>query len=189
VFLGLVVTIAVVTSRWWVEAHAEERSNQSRLLAVRRAAVLLSALVYCQILVGAVMRHGGAGLAIPDFPLAFGRLMPRDWSFAIAIHYTHRLGAVAVATVILVVFAKVLRTRSAARPLLGPVALLVALVGTQIVLGGVVVLSGKAVLPNTIHVGVGASIWATSLVLALKATRITSSSRRPAVRGPEESFS
>lgn len=37
---------------------------------------LLTALVYLQILADAVMRHLGAGLAIPDSPLSFGRLMP-----------------------------------------------------------------------------------------------------------------
>ena len=34
------------------------------------------AVVFLQLLVGAVMRHTKAGLAIPDFPLALGRVVP-----------------------------------------------------------------------------------------------------------------
>ena len=189
IFLGLITTLAVVTSRGWLEEHSEEGLHASQFEAIRRAAVSLSALVYCQILVGAVMRHSGAGLAIPDFPLAFGRLIPRDWSFAIGIHYVHRLGGVIIAATILVVFFRILRRALAVRALLVPSALLVVLVCTQIVLGGAVVLTGKAVLPNTIHVGVGASIWAMSLVLALNATRVTSHERRSAARAHQESIS
>ena len=42
------------------------------------------------------MRHTGAGLAIPDFPLMFGHLIPDHWSSAIAIHFAHRVGALLV---------------------------------------------------------------------------------------------
>jgi cytochrome c oxidase assembly protein subunit 15 len=53
-------------------------------------------LIYAQILVGATMRHTGAGLAIPDFPLMFGRLVPDHWDPKIAIQFAHRVGAVIV---------------------------------------------------------------------------------------------
>jgi hypothetical protein len=35
---------------------------------------------------GSAMRHMGAGLAIPDFPLAFGRLVPPLDSSAVVVH-------------------------------------------------------------------------------------------------------
>jgi cytochrome c oxidase assembly protein subunit 15 len=57
-----------------------------------------TALVFGQILVGATMRHTGAGLAIPDFPLMVGHVIPDHWSARIAIHFAHRTGAVVVAT-------------------------------------------------------------------------------------------
>ena len=47
-------------------------------------------------LVGATMRHTDAGLAIPDFPLAFGQLIPPHWDAKIAIHFAHRVGALVV---------------------------------------------------------------------------------------------
>ena len=42
------------------------------------------------------MRHTDAGLAIPDFPLAFGHLIPPHWDPKIAIHFAHRVGALVV---------------------------------------------------------------------------------------------
>ena len=47
------------------------------------------------------MRHTDAGLAIPDFPLAFGHLIPPHWDAKIAIHFAHRVGALVVTIVIL----------------------------------------------------------------------------------------
>ena len=57
-------------------------------------------LVYSQILLGATMRHTGAGMAIPTFPLAFGHVLPPVWSAAIAIHFAHRAGALVVLSAI-----------------------------------------------------------------------------------------
>jgi cytochrome c oxidase assembly protein subunit 15 len=53
-------------------------------------------MVYLQLVLGALMRHMGAGLAIPDFPLAFGRLVPPLETSAVVVHFLHRLGALAV---------------------------------------------------------------------------------------------
>ena len=47
---------------------------------LRRVALATTALIYTQILIGATMRHNDAGLAIPDFPLAFGHVLPPVWS-------------------------------------------------------------------------------------------------------------
>ena len=73
-FLVLVVTLAVVTSRFWFsQRQAAAGVDAAGLVALTSATTVL---IYLQILVGAVMRHIGAGLAIPDFPLVFGGLMP-----------------------------------------------------------------------------------------------------------------
>ena len=63
---------------------------------LRRVATATTALVYLQILLGATMRHTGAGLAIPDFPLMFGHFVPDHWNARIAIHFAHRTGALVV---------------------------------------------------------------------------------------------
>src|SRR5436190_5986380 len=62
VFFCLTIAIALFTSPSWLAGEA--RVDDSRL---RRMATITTALVYVQILVGATMRHTGAGLAIPDF--------------------------------------------------------------------------------------------------------------------------
>src|SRR5262249_24669037 len=74
-------------------------------------------LIFTQLILGATMRHQHAGLAVPDFPLAYGRIWPPMNSFAlerinseqpdrdqrksitafhIAIHMTHRLVALSI---------------------------------------------------------------------------------------------
>ena len=77
-FFCLTVSIALFTSRTWI-APAAPPVDDARL---RSRALGLTALIYLQILIGATMRHLGAGLAIPDFPLAFGHLVPPTWSHA-----------------------------------------------------------------------------------------------------------
>ena len=74
---------------------------------LRRVATATTALIYAQILIGATMRHTGAGLAIPDFPLMFGHLDPDHWDPKIAIHFAHRVGALVVTLAILATSAHV----------------------------------------------------------------------------------
>src|SRR6476646_11384754 len=92
IFFCLTVAIALFTSPGW---NAEDAPVDDGRL--RRLTTATTVAVYCQILVGATMRHTGAGLAIPDFPLMFGRLWPDHWNAAIAIHFAHRVGAGVVA--------------------------------------------------------------------------------------------
>ena len=95
----MTVAIALFTSPVDRFAAADDRGRRletpvDRVLA--RVATTTTALIYTQILIGAVMRHTGAGLAIPDFPLMFGHLVPPHWDPKIAIHFAHRVGALVV---------------------------------------------------------------------------------------------
>ena len=120
------------------------------------------------------------GLAIPDFPLAFGHLLPPVWTAPIAIHFAHRVGAVIVTSWMLFTVASVLR-RHPARPELTRVAwFLVIAVATQVTLGALVVLSAKDPVINTAHVATGAVVFATSVVLALR----LSQARLPSLAWP-----
>jgi cytochrome c oxidase assembly protein subunit 15 len=168
-FLCLMTTLAVVTARSFWGAPAAAASEIS---GVANLATATTGMIYVQILLGAVMRHNGAGLAIPDFPLAFGRLVPPHFDFKIGIHYAHRLGALTVALLVLWTAARVLSRFRAERTLAVPAAGMVFLVALQITLGALVVLTRKAVLPNTVHVATGASLLATSLVLSLYSRRL-----------------
>ncbi len=168
IFFCLCVTMAVTTSSWWRRPPRLDR----RARPVFQAAAAATGLVYVQILLGAVMRHSGAGLAIPDFPLAFGRLIPPSFDFPIAIHFAHRIGAVVVTAAIAVCVYRVARSGIVVPVVRLPGYALGVLVVAQITLGATVVLTGKAVVPNTAHVATGAAILATCLILALAAGRL-----------------
>jgi heme A synthase len=131
-------------------------------------------LVYAQIPIAATMKHVGAGLAIPDFPLAFGRLVPPLRLMAseqIAVHFLHRTWAL-VATVGLFLTAWRIWTRHAERQeLTRPAALAPLLVLVQVSLGGLVVLSGRNLVIDTLHLATAALVLATSVVIALRAFR------------------
>jgi cytochrome c oxidase assembly protein subunit 15 len=129
-------------------------------------------LIYLQILVGAVMRHSDAGLAIPDFPWMFGHLVPDHWDPKIAVHFAHRVGALVVALAVAATFAHVWYDHRGRRYLTRPAALLLALLLVQISLGAATVLSRRAVWINSLHVVCGAMVLTTSLVLALRAWRV-----------------
>jgi hypothetical protein len=87
-----------------------------------------SGLVYLQILVGATMRHTEAGLAIPDFPWAFGHVIPPHWTPKDRIHFAHRVrGALLVATMTLATAGHVFYHHSRRRALVRPALTLVGL--------------------------------------------------------------
>ncbi len=163
-FFCLVVALAVVTSPRWRDTEPVASGR------VGSAAKMLVGAIFLQLLIGSVMRHTKAGLAIPDFPLAFGRVVPPIASFPVAVHFAHRIGAVAVAAMALVVLARASRL---GRPGLRKTAIAIAsLVFLQIGLGGLTVLSRKDVLITTGHVAAGALILGTSLVLVLASRRM-----------------
>jgi cytochrome c oxidase assembly protein subunit 15 len=118
------------------------------------------------------MRHTGAGLAIPDFPLMFGGLVPDHWDPKIAIHFAHRAGAVIVTLAIVATARDVWRHHRRRRELTRPAALLLILVAVQVTLGGLTVLSQRDVSINSLHVVCGALVLATSLVLTLRTWRV-----------------
>jgi cytochrome c oxidase assembly protein subunit 15 len=166
----LTITIALVTSPGWKRAYAERGTTPDDAV-LQRAAVVATGLVYLQIVVGATMRHTDAGLAIPDFPLMFGQLIPPHWDPKIAVHFAHRLGAVIVSLAILATTGHVLYHHRARKELVRPSMLLLVLLTVQITLGALTVLSQKQFIINSLHVVTGASVLATTLVLTLRAHR------------------
>jgi len=175
----LTITIALATSRGWNRAYAEVGAIPDDSV-LRRVALVTTVAVYCQILMGATMRHNDAGLAIPDFPLAFGHLLPPHWDAKIAIHFAHRTGALIVTMLALATSGHVFYHHRSRRTLVRSAWLLLALISVQITLGALTVLSQKQPLINSLHVVTGASVLATSLVLTLRAHRVRFSQTVPA---------
>ena len=169
IFFCLTVAIALFTSPGWIDGHAPGAEEVDPRL--RRLATLTTVLIYSQILIGATMRHTGAGLAIPDFPLMFGGLVPDHWDPKIAVHFAHRAGALVVTLGILTTVARVWSRERARAELTRPAILLVALVAAQVTLGALTVLSRRDPWINSFHVVCGAMVLTTSLVLTLRCWR------------------
>jgi cytochrome c oxidase assembly protein subunit 15 len=171
-YISLLVVIAIALSKAFATGGARWRWHAPGLL---RWAVTLTILVYLQLAVGATMRHEHAGLAIHDFPLAYGQLWPSVNAEQLAainaqriasgevpttlvnihVHMLHRFMAV----IIFVGFiAYVWRARRAAMGVRIASRWWVAMVAAQIGLGAWTVLSDKAADITTAHVALGALI-------------------------------
>ena len=179
IVLCLTVAIALFTSEGW--ARGAGLVDDVRL---RRMATGTTMLIVVQMLLGATMRHTGAGLAIPDFPLMFGGIVPDHWDSKIAIHFSHRVGALVVVLAIAGSSGRVWRHHKGNGALTGPAGLLVLLAAIQVTLGALTVLSQRNVWINSVHVVCGALVLATSLVLTLRSWRATFAAG-PIFPGPE----
>jgi cytochrome c oxidase assembly protein subunit 15 len=188
-FFCLTVSIALFTSAEWRRRPPPvvDRGWPS----LRARCVATSASIYAQLVLGAVMRHTESGLAIPDFPLSFGHLVPpisslsvnptapfpislNEYRSRVLIHFAHRAWAVAVVICIAWTAGRILRAHRDRMTLVRPALLTTGLVVVQICLGGFVVWTEKAIPIATAHVAVGASILASSVVLTLRVWRLES---------------
>jgi len=181
----LTATIALATSPGWRRAYASRTGGDAgngtgNDALLQRIAIVTTGLVYLQILVGATMRHTEAGLAIPDFPWAFGHVIPPHWTPKIAIHFAHRVGALLVATMTVATAGHVFYHHPRRRALVQPAVTLMGLVCVQVTLGALTVLSQKHYIINSLHVVTGGLVLVTSLVLTLRAHRTRFGSESPA---------
>lgn len=165
-FFCVTVALAMVTNpRWGTFPRSPAAEAKVSLHRLSRAAL---AVVFLQLLLGALVRHTHAGLAIPDFPLAFGRVIPPLSDPRVVVHFLHRLGAVAVAGVVVWAVALVF-CRHPDRPgLVRPAGWLAGLTVLQIFLGALTIWTRMAVIPTTAHVAVGAAALAAALILTLR---------------------
>lgn len=128
-----------------------------------RAFFALAGLTYALIVLGALVRAHGAGLACPDWPLCFGDVIPQ-LDFKVAFEFGHRVVAGSVALLFTGLAWATLR-----RPVLGPslrpaLAIAAGLLAVQIVLGGLTVLKLLATWTVTSHLVTG-NAFALALVL------------------------
>lgn len=172
-FFVIVGLIALFTSRGWPELR-----NRGALppAHVQNWVLASVALILLQLGIGATMRHQHAGLAVPDFPLAYGKLWPptdtaslelanqrrtdyRDFnlitSFQVILHMSHRIGALLALAAVAVAARNIFRFSHG--PLVRRLAVAwVSLLVLQGALGAVTVWSNKAADVATAHVVVGA---------------------------------
>lgn len=90
-FLVLVFVIALFTSRWWLEGAGVQKIAAPTGLRRARLFQAATVLIFLQLMIGATMRHQHAGLAIPDFPLAYGKVWPDTSAEAVVRYNQQRL--------------------------------------------------------------------------------------------------
>ncbi|HMJ90267.1 MAG TPA: COX15/CtaA family protein [Candidatus Acidoferrum sp.] len=87
-FLLLAGSIVLITSDWWAKASRMFHGG-----ALRRFVFATTLLILLQLIFGATMRHQHAGLAVPDLPLAYGKLWPATDASSVAAYNSHRIEA------------------------------------------------------------------------------------------------
>jgi heme a synthase len=181
IFFCLTVAIALFTSPGWMAGYGTAALHDPASydaapgvddVMLRGLATAATALIFSQILIGATMRHTGAGLAIPDFPWMFGHIVPDHWSAKIAVHFAHRVGALVVTVGVLAASADVWSRHRDRPELTRPATLILVLVAVQVTLGALTVLTARNVWINSFHVVCGALVLTTSLVLTLRSWRV-----------------
>jgi cytochrome c oxidase assembly protein subunit 15 len=170
IFLCLLVFIAAALSPFWRKPPA--MLDTARF--TRNLGGIVTILIFAQLILGAIMRHYKAGLAIPDFPLSYGKWIPDLQVWAVQIHYAHRVGALIVAIGVAILVTRVLRAHRQIGALAAPAVTLALLVLLQITLGASVIWMQKAPVPTTFHVLNGAAVLATSFLITLRAARLSS---------------
>ena len=170
IFLCSLVAFTVLNSRSWVERKAGFASKPRPLtIGVGLSAC---AVIVLQLLIGAVMRHSYAGLAIPTFPLTpYGTLIPPAFNFQVAIHFTHRVGALFV-TIALISYFIAIWTDPISRRALGKDAVvLAALLLIQIYLGALVIWTIRNPHVATMHMLNGAFLLAFCWMMTLRSLK------------------
>ena len=194
--LLLLVYLAYTQSHEWQArgSGSEPEGGGKRSLPV--AAAVLVAAVYLQLLLGALMRHTESGLAIPDFPLMGGQLLPRfddrmlghvnaarfslllepATRAQVVIHFLHRLGAAVTGVAVVAANRAVHRGGGypAARRLLNWINAGIVL---QALLGVLTVLTARVPLIASLHVLLGASLLAVALLFLVRCTPLPTRAR------------
>lgn len=93
-FFFLLCAIALFASRFWTRWMTEKRIPIVER-GLRRLVLFTTILIFAQLVFGATMRGQHAGLAIPDFPAAYGKIWPDTSPAAIARYNANRMDAIA----------------------------------------------------------------------------------------------
>jgi cytochrome c oxidase assembly protein subunit 15 len=167
----------------------EVRASLPRLLGfLMQPPAVITFLIFFQLLLGATMRHQHAGLAIPDFPLAYGKLWPamdsdaiRTYNalriettnvnsitgFQVGLQMAHRAVALGILILIALWTRRVARRFGARSGLTKLAFVWLGLVIIQATLGAATIWSNKAADIATAHVVVGALLLANGALLCL----------------------
>lgn len=192
IVFGATVLIAAATSRVWIRfAQAGLRRDHEKLFkGIRALALVMIGLLVVQLVLGAWVRHAGAGLAIPDFPTHYGSIAPPITETSLAqarnnlsdplarsrvysieqvfIHFLHRVGALVVTVASFTFVGLVIFRMSRFPEAVIPALTFIGLIILQVLLGISVVLSIRNPEVATSHQSVGAAALGVSVWLAAR---------------------
>lgn len=141
------------------------------------------ALVFLLVVWGGIVRLSGSGLAIPDWPLAEGKLLPKPHP-NVLIEFGHRVLAMLVSFTTLAIAIVVFRSREyRAKVGVLMVAALIAL-ALQVFMGARVVLEELPVDRVVAHLFLAFTFFGILLMMALRATEPTSAAAPGGAGGP-----
>ena len=178
----LIVAIAVMTSRSWMDFKDDNIKVSSNIFSVN---IILVAAVFLQLVIGAFVRHTGSGLIIPDFPLSFGKIIPpfrnlpnkanipfpisdQEFLAKVVLQFSHRIMGIIILALIVYFFIQWNKIDKTA--FLPKILMLLTVV--QIILGAVNIWSKKSVISTIPHVAIGAVILALCVASLLKVWRV-----------------
>ncbi len=192
--LCLMGWMIVISSRWWLDAPDLKPEAVVAGRKLWRLAVVTVAVIFGQLIVGAIMRHYQAGLAIPDVPLNYGHLLPpisqdglneanlmrmNDPALGqvtmeqIWMHFAHRVGAVIVTIFVIWTTIRAMKmTRGTQSGLRGMSIGLHVLILIQLTLGILTVLMRKPADVASAHVAVGAITLFVMFMLTVRIYRV-----------------
>ena len=202
-FFILTCALTMFTSRWWqslqtggagspLPAAGAPRVTRPAVANLRTLVLATTILIFVQLILGATMRHQHAGLAISDFPLAYGRAWPDTGAAAVA-HYNaqrtpvnginpitafqielqmaHRLVALAILILAALCAGQAWRRFGGRDALTKLAGFWLALILSQVTLGAATIWFNKAADVATAHVLVGAMVLTIGALWCLVAFR------------------
>ncbi len=189
-FFVLTILIAYSQSEERRKAETGGRDVNRNILIL---SLFFSLLIYIQLILGALMRHTGSGLAIPDFPKMGGFWIPPFdekmlWNIngrrfdlhldpvsmsQVAVHFIHRLSAFFIVAMLGLLNVTCLKQYGKENQILQTVLCLDLLVLLQVGLGAFTVLTGKSALVTTLHVATGAAALGAAVLLVLRLSPVS----------------
>jgi cytochrome c oxidase assembly protein subunit 15 len=198
-FFSLTILLAFITSESWKSRTPVESPMAGK---THTLALATTGAVLLQLILGALMRHTGSGLAIPDFPLSYTQWLPptnvadmasvNDYRLTyydlppislqqIWIHFAHRIGSILVSLLVVANVLHVLRNYTE-RSMREPAIIQGILLLVQVLLGALTVWTGKGVQVSTAHVAAGALLLGTSVALTAYSYRLYATPAHEPVR-------
>ena len=176
--LAQIFFISIIFIAYSLSDSRLNKKKESYPLFIKRGALIITLLVFVQLVLGALVRHTSSGLAIPDFPKMGGMLIPTfsdnmvnninvelfdknldmvsKWQ--VVIHFLHRLGAFIITlalTFFVYKFRKMVEKNSTESKIL---ILFSVLLFIQIILGASTVITEKLPFVASFHVVTGAAL-------------------------------